>query len=1097
MYKRMNTTVLLTSILFLSFSFQAQEWVTKMLSNEATYEEIKESFDQYMETTTYERGKGIKQFWRWDYFVHSRLGGVDKTLPHDIIWKEWKKFESKYRLTSNERMGDWQPIGPTNVVNGGSGYAPGHGRINTITVREGNANEILIGTPNGGCWRTLDRGSTWENITDGYPLGGVSDILLDASNPNKIIIATGDKNVFDSYGSGLYVSNDNGLTWETMNLVWDTQSFINVRALVRSVANPTHLHVATNRGYYRSIDNGDSWDQLESGYFYDIQILGGLTERLIMSSYCTTIYSDDAGLTWTNSGGLTGGSSNCSRTELATTPDNPNLVLAISAASNGGFLRGIYKSVDRGESFTLLYDDLNILGINNNGTSATGQGWFDLDIAIAPGNEDEIYVAGINLWKSIDGGLTFGPETIWTFPNNLGYIHPDVHYLEMIDDTLMYIATDGGLYETPDSAGTFYELTNGMQISQYYGFDVATWDEGHILGGTQDNGSIYIRNGLEEHVLGGDGTEARFHPTDPDTMFVCFQRGGLRRSLNGGASFQTANLPSAESAQWVMPYFFDYNNTSHLYAGRVNVWKTIDVAENWSNISLGQIGTAVIDEMTIHPSNSMRLALSKGNDFYYTENNGNTWNPVLNISDQNISGIAYDPVNPWIYVTLTGYTAGEKVLVSKDGGNTWENVSKNLPNVPVSCIVFDKQANNGIYIGGDFGVWYTNDNLTNWVPFNDNLPMVPVFEIIVHQTTGNVFAATYGRGIYKSNPIQVNNVAPIADFETREPAVCVGEEFKPIDYSLYAETVLWSVPNSVEITSTEVQPTFTFNTPGLYPVTLTVTNQNGSDIITKTDFVRVYENWNIDGFKQYDFEDELTLTETDFYEVTANSNVHYVITDVAGSQSAKCIKLNSSEALSDEVFELVGPNINFAAAASGTKISFDYAFRNKSDNISSRLRLRASKNCGETWTTIASLSLNTLESGEDLLGEFIPDASEWITRETNILSSFFEEDFQFKFEFDNRGGNDLYLDNINIDFVANLDQLEASDISIFPNPTTNYIRLSGGDFERVEVLNLNGAIVATSFEPLNIDVRYLSSGVYLIKAYSQNRPTLTTKFVKE
>ena len=191
-----------------------------MLSNEATYEEIKESFDQYMETTTYERGKGIKQFWRWDYFVHSRLGGVDKTLPHDIIWKEWKKFESKYRLTSNERMGDWQPIGPTNVVNGGSGYAPGHGRINTITVREGNANEILIGTPNGGCWRTLDRGSTWENITDGYPLGGVSDILLDASNPNKIIIATGDKNVFDSYGSGLYVSNDNGLTWETMNLVW-------------------------------------------------------------------------------------------------------------------------------------------------------------------------------------------------------------------------------------------------------------------------------------------------------------------------------------------------------------------------------------------------------------------------------------------------------------------------------------------------------------------------------------------------------------------------------------------------------------------------------------------------------------------------------------------------------------------------------------------------------------------------------------------------------------------------------------------------------------------------------------------------------------
>ena len=134
---------------------------------------------------------------------------------------------------------------------------------------------------------------------------------------------------------------------------------------------------------------------------------------------------------------------------------------------------------------------------------------------------------------------------------------------------------------------------------------------------------------------------------------------------------------------------------------------------------------------------------------------GGTWTDItgtLPVASNYLTDAVMSDTDPrLIWVTFSGYNAGQKVYKSADGGSTWTNISGGLPNIPVNCVVYERVATNPIYIGTDAGVYYLRDGLPNFIPFKNGLPNVIVDELEIHYGSKTIVAATYGRGVWFTN----------------------------------------------------------------------------------------------------------------------------------------------------------------------------------------------------------------------------------------------------------------------------------------------------------------------------------------------------------
>jgi hypothetical protein len=193
-----------------------------------------------------------------------------------------------------------------------------------------------------------------------------------------------------------------------------------------------------------------------------------------------------------------------------------------------------------------------------------------------------------------------------------------------------------------------------------------------------------------------------------------------------------------------------------------------------------------------------------------TPDGGTTWE---NISSGlpgylNISDIAISPDNPErVWVTIQGFAQGVKVFRSDDGGATWQNISMNLPNMPANCITCEPNSDNAIYVGTDVGVYYTNDNLSEWIDYSQDLPNVIIDELEIHPLSGKILTATYGRGMWE------NDLANPANVSIRQPVV---QEVKI--YPNPAEDIVW----------------IEFVPPDAGTYTLEIINSAGQVVIQKT-----------------------------------------------------------------------------------------------------------------------------------------------------------------------------------------------------------------------------------------------------------------------
>lgn len=809
--------------------------------NSATtgYYKISESFQQYWDGREIDRGKGWKPFKRWEHFMTPRVYPTG-TFDTKALWNAY--MSEKQRQTRDTITASWQHLGPVSTPTSiNSGDRRGSGRVNTVAFHPSDPSILYAGSPSGGFWKSTNGGASWQTTTDDLMSIGVSDIAIHPVHPDTIYIATGDGDAGDTYSIGVLRSTDGGITWEPTGSAFLVTSTVITRRILIDPQNNSVMLVATSGGIYKSEDDGVTWIKRISGNFKDIEYKPGNSSIVYATRYAPSggaaMYkSVNGGTSFAiiTTTGIT--ASSVTRIELAVSPAAPSSVYAVTCRSDDYGLAGVYKSTDEGVTWTQVFSgtNQNLLGWSTDGSDAGGQGWYDLVINVSPVDPNVIFVGGVNVWKSANGGASWTLSGHWTGSGGASYVHADHHFFAYSPHTnFLYSGNDGGLYYTDDEGENWIDISDGLEILQIYRSGISTDSVFYAVTGAQDNGTMRRdTNGTWNAILGGDGMECLIDYSNNEIIYGETYYGSISKSVNRGYSFDNITPHDAGQGDWVTPYVIDPLDPNTIYAGYVDLWKTTDGGDSWDQISELNL-PGPITALAVAPSDPNYIYISTGTRTFRTSNGGQSWTnitaglPGLYLTYMAVS--QYDPKRIWI--TFSGYTNMTKVYYSTNAGTNWANISQGLPNIPANAIVYEHNSNAALYCGTDLGVYYRNNLMTEWAPFNNGMPNVIINELEINYISKQIVAATYGRGLWVS-PLYEEISSPTATIGHYFESPCEGV-VRFFDLSTgEPDTWVWDFGDGSS--STDANPQHTYDTLGQYAVSLIVSNSFGSDTIEST-----------------------------------------------------------------------------------------------------------------------------------------------------------------------------------------------------------------------------------------------------------------------
>jgi len=692
----------------------------------------------------------------------------------------WKK----QLLQKNRYSAPWEFVGPVNVG----------GRITDIEIPIDQAQTYYLGAASGGIFKTTDAGANWIPIFDDQEMLSIGDMEISKNNTDLIWVGTGEVNAgggslaYD--GDGIYKSTDGGLNWEVKGLP-DVGSIGKVlidpnddQTIFVGAMGPLFRN-DNNRGVYRTSDDGNNWEQVlfvsDSTGIIDMAINPSNGDIVYAASWerirrpnnrqyggeTSRIYRTiDGGDNWSElTNGLPSAPSQKGRISIDISQSNPNVVYA-SYADASGNMQGVYRTSNGGDTWT---------EVNSSDIGDTPYEWWFGGLFVDPTDENTLYYLGFTNYKSIDGGASWSD----TFPG----VHVDQHALAFNVSTSgeVLLGNDGGLYVSANSgASSVKDLT--LPITQFYRFHVDAQNSDKIYGGSQDNSTIRTVTGGDNNwdvIFGGDGFQPLVDPTNTNVIYALSQRGNLGKSTNDGASFFSAmtGISGADPKNWDTPIAFDPNDSQTLFYGSNRVYKTTNAAGNWTAISpdlsngphSGNLafGTVTSISASRYNSNVIYAGTDDGN-VWVTLNGGTNWTDIsASLPNRWVTKVMASPfIHNEVFVTLSGYRFGEDnghVYHSDDYGNTWTDISTNLPDIPVNDIEMGGLF--GYYLATDIGVFQTDDIGGDWLPFGDGLPSVVVNDLFLESIfSEDLYAATYGRSSYK---ISIGNLG-VEDYPMEE-----------------------------------------------------------------------------------------------------------------------------------------------------------------------------------------------------------------------------------------------------------------------------------------------------------------------------------------
>lgn len=710
-------------------------------------------------------------FWRQRAYPSGSIDydAVAKAAAQARVMRSGKRGKNRVR---------WELVGPTNTG----------GRITDVEIDQND--RILIGTAFGGVWTSTDQGASWMPIFDGLPSLAIGDIALAPSNHDVIYVGSGEANGGgNTYGgTGVYKSVDGGATWLPAGL--PDSRFIG--RIVVHPSDPDLVYVAAmgelygptpDRGLYRSRDGGFNWEKVlfvsERAGFIDAAIdplqpdtvyavswdrERGPGSRVMGGVDCGIWRSQDGGDTWTRlGGGLPAPADDVGRIGIAVAPSDPQTLYAIYA-DQVGFFDGLYKSTDGGDAWTRVND----AALQN---MYANFGWFFGNVRVHPEDPDTVFAMGQTLWVSGNGGAswkeyhTILAEQIGQVPQNQR-VHVDHHGLAFSpnDANVIVLGNDGGAYV---SAGENLRFAKRFElpITQFYAAKIDPNIDGRYYGGTQDNGTIRTPDGrLDgwELVLGGDGFRIEIDPRDSGNFYVEFQFGGLFQVQNGQYTSARSALDPNDRFNWNSPMALDPSNPDNFYFGGNRLYATSSGVTNLTPISGDLSNGPGSGNLAFGTSTAIAVAPSDGNVIYVGLDDGNLWVTPdrggewikinAGLPERWVTSVAVDPRDADVaYVSFSGYPQVDfapHLFRTEDRGQTWVDVSGNLPNAPVNDVVVDNVNPDTLYAATDMGVFFRRGLDRPWRVLGAGLPLVATLDLDLHGPSRRLAAATFGRSMY-------------------------------------------------------------------------------------------------------------------------------------------------------------------------------------------------------------------------------------------------------------------------------------------------------------------------------------------------------------
>lgn len=838
-------------------------WIQMMQDPDANFFQTQKAFYKYWENREIQKGAGYKPFKRWESYMETRVSPTGVKPAPDAVWNAYQKAKNGSAFQSV--AGNWMELGPDVLPLRNTPWqqANGVGRVNCFGFHPTNSNLFYLGAPSGGFWKTTDGGITWTSNTDTLPSLGVSSIVVHYQNPDTIFMGTGDRDGNDAPGLGVMRSTDGANTWHFWKNGMGNRT---VGDLLMHPTIPDVMLAATSGGIYKTTNGGQNWNRTSSNsrHYKDLEYKPTDPNIVYATADGDFYRSANGGDSWSL---VTSGLfPNASRLVIGVTPDDANYVYVLAA--DGSVFGGMYRSTNSGQTFSQRSNTPNIMDYNWQGSGTSGQAWYDLAIAIDPQNKDIVYTGGVNIFKSIDGGQTWNINGHWVGGANNGnsqQVHADIHDLVFspVNDKL-YAGSDGGVYETSNGGIQWTDMSDGgLGIGQIYRIGQSPSSRDLVICGYQDNGTGMFKQGNWSTVLGADGMECAFDPIDTNFVYCTTQNGNIYRSDTYGANMGNIVSSINEDGAWITPYLVQQNNGNIMFIGLENVWRTTNVKTssrnniNWTKLT-NHTNTDKVQRVEQSQADENILYYTRSRNFYRTDN-AQAGTVVFTDLTPNLPrpsrpiDIETHPTNANIvYIILSG-----KIYKSINKGNSWTNITGNLPQTSLNCLVYDRTSPEGIYVGTDFGVFYKDSTMANWTFFGKGLPVsveVTELEIFYDQlgrANSRIRAGTYGRGLWESDLFSPSTVAPLADFNVRETVSCP-------NYPMYFSDNSSNIPNAWQWSFTPNTMTFlqgtnanspnpivAFNNVGTYQVELVSSNGNGSDTIQKSNYVNIISGQNV------------------------------------------------------------------------------------------------------------------------------------------------------------------------------------------------------------------------------------------------------------
>ncbi|MEO7145424.1 MAG: hypothetical protein ABI165_18160 [Bryobacteraceae bacterium] len=720
--------------------------------------------------------------------------------------------------TRDAALGTWAPLGPGNIG----------GRTRSLVIDPTNPAIMYAGAVGGGVWKTTDGGASWLPLTDLLPSIGISTLAMDPANSSVLYAGTGEWYTTNSTGNsirglGIFKTADGGATWTQLPGAGNS-NFWYVNKVVVSPNNSNQLYAATYGGVFASTDGGATWalilrrDSPNSGC-QDLVIRNDQPTDYLFAA-CGTVPNPPTAIFRNVDAAGSGqwesvfSAPNMARTSLALAPSSQSIVYAVSATLELGNYRGgllaVYQSASNGDSGSwqtqVANTDPNRLNtalftnpremfadVCSNGTPGyVNQGGYDNAIAVDPTNPNSVWVGGVDLFRSDDGGANWGIAAFWQ-AGAPQLVHADNHAIvfhpnyDGASNQTLYATGDGGVYETDNALAAvatgplapcppyptkvaWKSLNHGYAATQFYAGAVYPGGSSYF-GGAQDNGTTRGSGAQGSNqwikLLSGDGGVVAIDPNDANIVYGETEYLNLEKSTNGGLTFQPATAgitgPSSDFL-FIAPYVMDPSQSTRLYLGGRSLWRSNDGAMSWTAASAPiPAPSGLISAMAVSPADPNTVFFGTSLGFIYSSSSALStdataaW-PSSQPRSGYVSGIAFDPNNPGVaYATYSQFKQNPSqshVYMTADGGNTWTGIdgsgATGLPDIPVFSLIADPQNSSNLYLGTDIGVFVSLDGGNTWAPDDNPFADAVTETLVLDRSAGaaNLYAFTHGRGVW-------------------------------------------------------------------------------------------------------------------------------------------------------------------------------------------------------------------------------------------------------------------------------------------------------------------------------------------------------------